>query len=55
MNDLKPEDEKRENELKPKVCPRCDYINSPLSRFCGRCGTVPDEEEPIGLNRRAKK
>jgi len=25
------------------VCPRCKFLNSPLSEYCGRCGMVLDE------------
>jgi site-specific recombinase XerD len=45
IHGLKPKDKHKESTLKPQVCPRCKYINSPVSRFCGRCGTLLDEEE----------
>jgi len=46
---LKPKDKDREDEMRPVECPRCKYINSPVNRFCGRCGTVLDEQERIKL------
>jgi integrase/recombinase XerD len=52
---LKPKDKDREDKMRPKECPRCKYINSPVSRFCGRCGTVLDEEERIKLEMQAKE
>ncbi|MBU7016297.1 MAG: tyrosine-type recombinase/integrase [Theionarchaea archaeon] len=55
IHNLKPRDEKGENDLKPIICPRCDYINSPISRYCGRCGTVLDEEERIKLEIRSRE
>ena len=55
MHDLKPKDERGEGDLKPIVCPRCDYINSPLSRYCNRCGMILDEEERIKLEMRSRQ
>jgi integrase/recombinase XerD len=52
--DLKPKDKNRENELKPRVCPRCKYINAPVSRYCGRCGTVLDEGERLKLEMKSR-
>jgi integrase/recombinase XerD len=49
IHGLKPKDKGGKEELKPQVCPRCTYINSPLSRYCGRCGTVLDEKERMRL------
>jgi len=37
------EKEKKEREtLKPKVCPRCEKINSAEARFCGACSMALD-------------
>jgi integrase/recombinase XerD len=55
MYDLKPKDKTKESELKPKLCPRCKYINAPVSRFCGRCGTVLDEEERLKLEMQSRE
>ena len=46
---LKREEKEKEEELKPKECPRCKYINSPTDRFCSRCGAVLDEEEAVKI------
>ncbi|MGC1119806.1 MAG: zinc ribbon domain-containing protein [Candidatus Methanofastidiosia archaeon] len=49
IHGLKPRDKGGKEELKPQECPRCKYINSPLSRYCGRCGTVLDEKERLRM------
>lgn len=38
------EEQKKEENLKPRTCPRCKVANSPISKFCQRCGTVLDVE-----------
>jgi integrase len=47
---LKPKDKDREDEMRPIECPRCQYINAPVNRYCGRCGTVLDEGERVKLD-----
>jgi len=49
IHGLKSKDEDTKSELKPVECPRCKYINSPVNRYCGRCGTVLDEEERLKI------
>jgi site-specific recombinase XerD len=49
IHGLKPKDMDKKNELNPIECPRCKYINSPVHRYCGRCGTVLDEEERLKM------
>ena len=49
IHGLKPRDENKKDELRPIECPRCKYINSPINRYCGRCGTVLDEEERLKI------
>jgi site-specific recombinase XerD len=49
IHGLKPKDMDKKNELNPIECPRCKYINSPVNRYCGRCGTVLDEEERLKI------
>jgi len=48
-------DEDKEEELKPVKCPRCQYINAPVSRYCGRCGTVLDEAERVKLEVQSRR
>jgi len=52
---LKREGKEKEEELKPKECPRCKYINGPTDRFCGRCGAVLDEEEAVMIRMQGQK
>jgi integrase/recombinase XerD len=49
IHGVKIKDNERDDQMKPQVCPRCTYINSPLSRYCGRCGTVLDEKERLRM------
>lgn len=44
---LKREGKEKEEELKPKECPRCKYINGPTDRFCSRCGMILLDEEKV--------
>ncbi|MCD6494327.1 MAG: tyrosine-type recombinase/integrase [Archaeoglobaceae archaeon] len=43
------EEEKKETKLKPKLCPRCNEINTPTSRFCQKCGLILDERERLQI------
>jgi len=52
---LKPKDTDREDEMRPIECPRCKYINAPVNRFCGRCGTVLNENERIKLEMQSRQ
>jgi len=52
---LKKKEKEKEKELKPKVCPRCKYINGPTDRFCSRCGEVLDEEEAVKIRMQGQK
>lgn len=49
IHGLKPRGKEKQDEMRPVECPRCQYINSPVSRYCGRCGTVLDEKDRIKL------
>ncbi|AGK60947.1 Site-specific recombinase XerD [Archaeoglobus sulfaticallidus PM70-1] len=40
-------EEKEDDKLEPKRCPRCNYLNAPTDRFCGRCALILDEEERL--------
>ncbi|MCK4637012.1 MAG: tyrosine-type recombinase/integrase [Methanomicrobia archaeon] len=52
---LKREEKEKEEELKPKECPRCKYINSPTDRFCSRCSAILDEEEAVKIRLQGQK
>ncbi|MBU7037636.1 MAG: tyrosine-type recombinase/integrase [Theionarchaea archaeon] len=55
IHGLKPRNKEGKEKLKPQVCPRCKYINSPLSSYCGRCGTVLDEKERMKLEMESRE
>ena len=43
MQGIKTPEETEENpELKIRICPKCKEKNSPVSKFCSRCGSVMD-------------
>ena len=42
LNGIKKAKTSKESELKPKICPRCDTINSPDGKFCLKCGGILD-------------
>ena len=50
LNGIEVEEEKREQEFKPKVCPRCKSRNSPDAKFCSRCGMCLDEKTAAQLD-----
>lgn len=50
MNGIKKPTEERPVTLKPKNCARCKSDNSPVSKFCNRCGSVLDIETAVKLD-----
>jgi len=46
--------EKEETTLKPKVCPRCGYVNDPTAKFCARCGLPLTTDALIEAERKKK-
>lgn len=50
--------ERKESKTKPRVCPRCNYINDANMTFCGRCGSALDMAtalNELGLQKMAIK
>ncbi len=43
------DEKKREETLRPKNCPRCKVTNSPISKYCNKCGAVLDVESAYEL------
>jgi len=41
--------------VNPQACPRCKFLNSPLSEYCGRCGMVLDEKTAQLLMEKERK
>jgi len=42
MNGIQTETKKEESKLQPRICPRCDTINSADSKHCNKCGGILD-------------
>ena len=42
INGMAEENKKKEQELKPKICPRCNMLNSQDSNYCSRCASILD-------------
>jgi len=53
LHGLKPKDED-ELKLKVKVCARCQFKNSPVSKFCNRCGSPLDVRIALETDTRIK-
>jgi len=44
INGMAKENEKKLDELKPKICPRCNTLNSYSSNYCSKCASILDIE-----------
>jgi len=44
INGMAEENKKKEQELKPKICPRCNTSNSYTSNYCSKCASILDVE-----------
>lgn len=49
LNGVKVEEEKNQEALKPRECPRCKTSNEATSMFCKICGMVLDEQTKLEL------
>lgn len=47
INGMAEENKKKEQELKPKICPRCNSLNSYNSNYCSKCASILDTETAI--------
>ena len=47
INGMAQEKEKKKDELKPKICPRCSTLNSHESNYCSRCSSILDTETAL--------
>lgn len=53
---VKTEGQQKEDEtLKPKECPRCKKINPPTTKFCGNCSYPLNEETALKLHQSEEK
>jgi integrase/ribosomal protein L40E len=48
------EEKKKEDVFKAIVCPRCKERNSPIARFCNKCGLALDVKTAIELDERRR-
>lgn len=63
LNGIKIETKQEESKFQPRICPRCDTINSADSKHCNKCGGVLDlkyamemeEKQQQELSERKKK
>jgi len=56
MNGLATEESKtRQSELKPIICPRCETINAPSSKFCTRCACILDMKTAMEMQQVREK
>jgi ribosomal protein L40E len=44
INGMAKEVEKKKDELKPRICPRCEAFNSHNSKYCSKCASILDIE-----------
>lgn len=55
MNGMVMEVNKNETKLMPRICPRCDTINSQDSKHCNKCGGVLDLRHAMEMEEMHKK
>ncbi len=55
LNGFKKEESKEPERLKPKMCVKCDTINSHDSHHCGKCGSVLDLRTALEQDERRKE
>jgi len=53
LHGLKPKTNEK-LEMSVKVCPRCQIKNSPVSRFCSRCGSALDIKAALEADKRIR-
>ncbi|HCJ67080.1 MAG TPA: hypothetical protein DHV62_07095 [Elusimicrobia bacterium] len=55
LKEVMEEKEKQESELRPKKCPRCEEMNPPTHKFCGKCSMALDAKTAIELDEKRKE
>ncbi len=55
LNGMTKKTDSDEKTFKSNVCSRCEYRNSPDSKFCNRCGAVLDLKTSLGLEKARTK
>ena len=54
LNGIEQKENHKERKLKPKICPRCDTINTSEARFCTKCAGILDLKTAQELEKRNK-
>jgi len=49
MNGITQPKEEKESLIKPKICPKCETINTPEANFCTRCAGILDVKAAVQL------
>lgn len=55
MNGLEIGEEKKENKILPRKCPRCDTINAYDSKHCNKCGGILDLKYALEMDEQKKE
>lgn len=55
MHGLDEKDEEEKLEIEFRKCPRCDYENAPIAKFCSRCGMALDLKTAMEAEERDKQ
>ena len=55
LNGLEIPEEKKEDEFKALICPRCKAKNSPDAKFCSNCGMCLDEKTAVEMEQLREK
>lgn len=50
LNGIKVKDERKDEQIKPLVCPRCKANNSPDAKFCSYCGLCLDPKTALQVD-----
>ncbi|MBD3249474.1 tyrosine-type recombinase/integrase [Candidatus Woesearchaeota archaeon] len=54
LNGVKQENETQESSISPRICPRCETINSHDAKFCIKCGGILDVKTAMELEKKSE-
>lgn len=55
LNGIKQPQKKSETLMKPRICPRCDTINTPDAKFCTKCAGILDVQVAMQMEDKISK
>ena len=55
LNGMQNQETKKETIMKPKICSRCDTINTSESKFCCKCAGILDIQTAMELQQKQEK